>query len=212
MTTRTAKLGLLHSLKRDLALDDDGYRDKLFQVTGRRSAKDLSDAQLDTAIDAFRPARAPGTAVSPYVAKLKALYIAAFNLGAFEDGTDAAIAAFVERQTGKKALRFLTPGDANKVSEGLKAICARHGFDVPAGDAGGLESRRALLKAQWARLVALGVMGNAHHWAMENYLSRKYLTFHGGLVHLDKSKLDAAQRHFGWKIRKARAQQPARRE
>jgi hypothetical protein len=209
MTTRNALLGQLHAMKRDLALDDETYRDKLFQISGRRSAADLTDRQLESAVAAMRPGGVlhGKKANNSYTAKFKALYLAAFNLGALDDGSDAAIAAFAERQTGKKSLAFLTAADANGCSEALKAICARHGFDVPAGDEGGLEARRALLKAQWARLHKLDAVRIADEAALCSYVSLHFLGYCGGLVNMSAPQLDQAAKSLGRWIRRTLAKQ-----
>lgn len=208
---RKAKLGTLHALKRGAALDDDTYRDKLHAVTGQRSAKDCSDAQLDKAIAAFQPKASVfhgnQNANNAYTRKLVALYLAAANLGAFDSVTDAAIAAFVKRQTGKEALRFLTPGEANSVSEALKAMCERHGFIVPSGDEGGIEARRALLRAQWKRLGELGQVMKAED-ALGAWLSRAVLGFRGSEQHLTPEQADQVAKRFGRWIRKAQQERP----
>ena len=65
-----------------------------------------------------------------YAAKLQALWIAGWNLGIFENRDDAALEAFVKRQTGLDAVRFCRdPQDARKAIEALKAILAREGVD-----------------------------------------------------------------------------------
>jgi hypothetical protein len=210
MTARNALLGQLHALKRDLALDDDAYRDRLFQISGRRSAAELTDRQLESAIAAFRPGgvfHGKQKANNSYTAKFKALYLAAFNLGALDDGSDAAISAFAERQTGKKALQFLDAGDANKCSEALKAILARHGVEVPAGDAGGLEARRALLKAQWTRLHALGAVKIADEAALDSYVSLHFLGHKGAVANMSAVQLDQAAKSLGRWIRQRQSAQ-----
>jgi phage gp16-like protein len=208
---RKAKLGTLHALKRDTGLDDDAYRGKLELVTGHRSARDCTDAELDRAIAAFNPA--PGmfhtkqSANNAYTRKALALYLAAANLGAFDSVTDAAFAAFVERQTGKHP-RFLTAGEANAVSEALKAICSRHGCVVPANDPGGVEGRMALLRAQWKRLAEMGAVTIADEDALHAWASKHFLRFRGGIEHLKPEQADAAAKRLGSWIRKAQKDRP----
>lgn len=43
---RNARIATLHMGKKALSLDEDTYRDMLEQVTGKRSAKDMTDAEL----------------------------------------------------------------------------------------------------------------------------------------------------------------------
>src|SRR4051794_16128230 len=91
------------------------------------SARDLNNDQLNRAIDLFHVKRASPL---PAHAKLaKALWIALSNLGAI-DRSDAALDAFVERQTGKQRLLFVTAAESNSITEALKAMCVREGFEV----------------------------------------------------------------------------------
>jgi len=71
------------------------------------------------------PRRTPGDAPEGYS---QALWIAAWNLGLARSRDDAAMLAFVERQTGLSHTRFLAdPIDAAKAIEGLKAWLVRDG-------------------------------------------------------------------------------------
>lgn len=192
----------LHVLKAQAGMDDDTYRGKLELATGQRSASDCSDAQLQAALAMFHTKQNQNNS---YTRKAKALFISAFNLGALESGTDAALDAFVQRQTGKQRLGFLTPAEANTVSEALKAICARHGFVVPASDKEGLAPRRSLVKAQWATLHKLGAVRNGNDAALDEFTSRKYVGCHGSLINLTVKQLDQAIRDFGRWIRREKA-------
>ncbi|NJL09057.1 MAG: DUF1018 domain-containing protein [Methylacidiphilales bacterium] len=98
----------------------------------------------------------------PYGPKLRALWISAWNLGVVRDRTDAAMLAFVERQTRIQRTRFLrAAADARKAVEGLKAWISREGgVGWPASD-DPLAVRRAVIAAQWRRLVKLGAID--HH-------------------------------------------------
>ena len=61
-----------------------------------------------------------------YAKKLQALWIAGWNLGVFRDRRDAALIAFVKRQTGVDAVRFVhDPDDAAKAIEGIKSWVER---------------------------------------------------------------------------------------
>jgi len=46
MTDRAARMRAVHAGARSLGLDDDARRDLMERVTGQRSTKDMSDAQL----------------------------------------------------------------------------------------------------------------------------------------------------------------------
>lgn len=194
---RTRMIAKLHVLKKQAGLDDDTYRAKLEQVTGKRSAGDLTDAELEKAIGVFHVKQ---NANKSYTRKAKALWISAFLLGELTDGTDAALDAFVARQTGKLRLQFVTPAEANKISEALKAICARAGFNPPAD---GLAARQALLLAQWSVLARMGEARVADAGALDQWLSRKYLSCHGHIGLLSPAQLDTAAKALGYWIRQA---------
>jgi phage gp16-like protein len=191
-------LAQIHRLKALQKLDDETYRDKLEQLTGKRSAALLSDTQLSLCLSAFHVKRS----AHPHHAKIKALYIAAHNLG-LVDGSDVALDTFVKRQTGIERLTFVAPGQAASVTEALKAILARAGFVVPANDPGGMEARKEMLRVQWKRLAELGVMRIAAIDALYEYVSRKYLTCHGTVNNLKRQDLDECARDFGRRIRRA---------
>ena len=70
--------------------------------------------------------------------------------------TDAALLGFVERQTGLSHTRFLVGAHyASRAIDALKAWLGREaGVVWPAKDHDdGLASRRAIVEAQWRRLV-----------------------------------------------------------
>lgn len=133
-------LKALHATLREAGLtDEDAKRDLYYRITGKRSAKDMSDAErmavtaeLKRLYPALKKAsrRADGRSklTGKYAGKLQALWIAGWNLGVFKNRDDAALIKFVERQTGISHVRFLRyDSDAAKVIEALKAILAREG-------------------------------------------------------------------------------------
>jgi phage gp16-like protein len=147
----SSSIAALHVAKRQLRLDDDTYRAKLANLTGKTSAKDMTEAERAQVLAVFRnegfdPAkRQSSKALSgKYAKKLQALWIAGYNLGVFRDRRDSALLAFVKRQTGIDHVRFLHfPDDARKAIEALKAWLKReagvmygntNGFDWLAKD------------------------------------------------------------------------------
>lgn len=199
---RAVKIGRLHQLKAQMGLTDDTYRAKLELITGKRSAADLTEPELDAAIERFH---VKPSAAHPHTRMARALWIACFNLGQLDDGSDAALDAFVARQTGKLKLAFLTPSEANKVTEGLKDIAKRAGFVVPAGDKGGLLARQALVRAQWKLLAERGVVQAVTPWALDNYIERSRQMGKTVLAQLSAKELDTLARHFGEIIRRSPA-------
>jgi hypothetical protein len=164
MMDRTGAIRRIHAAKTKAGLDDEAYRDLVERETGRRSSKELDDAglrKLITVLDGLTPkeARAVGRAAyavrkdaRPIARKVVALWLMLWNLDEVQSRNDRAIDAFVERVTGKQALKFTTNGEAGKVVEALKAWCRRVDVDADT-TAGLLEPLRALVLEQGTRLI-----------------------------------------------------------
>jgi phage gp16-like protein len=132
-----SSIAAIHVAKKQLGLDDDTYRAKLTKITGKASTKAMSEDERQKVLTVFRnegfqPAaqsrRPDGRAKlsGKYAGKLQALWIAGWNLGVFRERDDAALVAFVKRQTGLDAVQFLHHADdAKKAIEALKAILKR---------------------------------------------------------------------------------------
>lgn len=136
--TMSSSLALIHEAKKQLGLDEDTYRAKLTHLTGKSSVRDMSEDERQKVLavflsEGFRPktARRPNGRLKlsgRFAGKLQALWIAGWNLGIFKNRDDAALEAFVKRQTDLDAVRFCRDAaDARKAIEALKAILAREG-------------------------------------------------------------------------------------
>ncbi|MBV7315470.1 gp16 family protein [Shewanella sp. NIFS-20-20] len=145
-------LKLVQIGKRDLQLDDDMYRNLLEQVTGQRSAKGLSDSQLNDVVAlmkkrGFKPKKKP-VARAAEVAKIRAIWLTMFDQDFVRSKTDVSINTYVKRMTktsngqGVERIEWLKPAQAAMVLEALKkwhyrcmadAIIAKGG-KVPAND------------------------------------------------------------------------------
>lgn len=133
---RAAMLAKIHIARKQLGLTEEAYRDVLRRVTGKESAAGLGPSQLEAVLQDFcrlgwkgkakrRPlsARAQVRMIHGIWAEMQPL---------LSDGSEAALRAFVRRQTksalqpdGVAAPEFLDAAQANKVLEGLKAWRAR---------------------------------------------------------------------------------------
>lgn len=130
-----AQIGAIHTMKAKLGLDDATYRAMLKNATGKESSKALTIAEAGRVIENMKSAgggrRATGAVpglTQPIAKKLRALWIAGWNLGIIQDRSDRAMLAFLERQTGVSHTRFLAnSSDGSKAVEGLKAWLAREG-------------------------------------------------------------------------------------
>ena len=72
MNTKKILMAKIHIAKKDLHLDDDTYRDVLWRVTGKRSCKDMTIAQLQDVVkdmekSGFKPKSAPKHGKKPSV-------------------------------------------------------------------------------------------------------------------------------------------------
>lgn len=176
-----ARLGLDDTAYRDLIEGLTGQRsakaltgaqagvviDQLKTLSGQRP--NVPRSAFETGLPATIPAglapepplaKGALTIDGPYGAKLRALWIAAHDLGVVRDRTDQALVRFVERQTRIAHPRWLRDAaDAMKAIEALKSWIAREGgIDWPARDAEPAEVKRAVITAQWMRLVGLGAV------------------------------------------------------
>ena len=128
-----SSLAAIHVAKKQLGLDDDTYRAVLVRVTGKDSAKGMTEAERQRVVEemrkrGFKKASKPSKsrAAGPYRAKLQALWIALWNLGLVDDRSDDAMTAFVRRQAKLDHTRFLIDQeDAMAVIEALKDWMAR---------------------------------------------------------------------------------------
>jgi phage gp16-like protein len=130
-------IAAIHVAKKQLGLDEETYRAKLARITGKQSAKDMSEGERQKVLTIFRnegfePAPAARRAdgrqklTGKFAKKLQALWIAAWNLGIVRERDDKALIAFVKRQTGVDHTRFLVyADDANRAIEALKGWMRR---------------------------------------------------------------------------------------
>ncbi|WP_170300971.1 regulatory protein GemA [Rhodoplanes serenus] len=180
------QIGAIHSIAKRIGLDEAERRGLIEQVTGKRSAGDLDAVQAGRVIDRLKALSGQGSSAprstftsglpavlppappakgamqidGPYAGKLRALWITAHDLGIVRDRTDRALCAFVERQTKIAHPRWLRDAaDAARAIEALKSWIAREGgITWPARDAEPSAIKRAVLEAQWRRLVDLGAV------------------------------------------------------
>ncbi len=158
MASRYARI---YAAAKRLNLDEETRRDIYEKVTGKRSLTAMSMAET-RAVEKHMNGLAPPSdtrgsatrASGPYAGKLQALWIAAWNLGIVRNRNDAAIFAFVKRQTGLDHTRFLkNADDAKKAIEALKGWMTREGgVDWGASK----DPREVIVWAIFQKLVATG--------------------------------------------------------
>lgn len=212
----TAQLRAIHTLKGKAGLDDGLYRSMLerFGVSSSKALTSSQAAQLIDSLQAASPSRAQHpkavAMTGRYGAKIRALWISGWNLGVVRDRTDEAACAFVERQTGVQRTAWLVEPAAGRAAiEALKGWLAREaGVEWPTGhDAEIRDQKRAILVAQWGRLVDLGVVvpGPVRlaglQTVIENHVDRYLVSL--GDTRLTAAELDAVSTTLGRRIRKA---------
>lgn len=128
-------LATIHVGLQQLGIEADDARDLYERQTGKRSLREMSPREQEAVIGELRRMGFRKASSGPrkrlegrYAKKLQALWIACWNLGLVRDREDAALLAFVRRQTGIEHVRFLHyPDDARKAIEALKGWMARDG-------------------------------------------------------------------------------------
>ncbi|MCI4155128.1 regulatory protein GemA [Dickeya dianthicola] len=127
---KTQLIKLIHIAKRDLHIDDDTYRQVLTNTTKKNSTRDMTVPQLVIVLEAMkkrgfkiRPAKNQNTRKlddHPQSKKIRSLWLEMADMGIVRDRSEAALAAFVKRETGVDGLRWLGTEDASSVIEKLK--------------------------------------------------------------------------------------------
>lgn len=156
------QIGAIHALAAKAGMDEDTYRDFLAREASVRSARALTASAAGSVIDklkdlAGQPSPARGAVAgldTPVAAKMRALWIAGWNLGLVHNRTDRALLSFLERQTGVSHVRFLAhPSDATSAVEALKEWLARDGGVAwPKDREDVIAQKKAVIEAQKERL------------------------------------------------------------
>lgn len=161
---RRAMIAKIKIAQKELGLEDEDYRAVLQRVTGKTSAGDLNEAQLEAVIDEFKakgwkPTIAssgagrprPQLADHPAAKKARALWLSLAQLGVVENGNEEALRAFARRQLGTE-LAWADQGRVYRLIEALKAMAERAGWSQDL--AGIAEPRQVMeLKLRLAELL-----------------------------------------------------------
>ena len=130
---RRSMMAKINIARQQLAMDEDDYRQGLFDTTGRTSLRDCSDAQLARMLDwlkskGFQPLPGRKAAAHPMALKARALWISLHHLGVVHNASEQALEAFAKRQLGCEKLVWARQSDAFKLIEALKAMGKRAGW------------------------------------------------------------------------------------
>ena len=133
---------LIHVAKRSLAMEDEDYRAMLQAQTGKTSCSGMSMSELEKVAEHLRrrgfeerPGAKAKTKKQPLAddaqsKKIRALWLTLRDMRALSDSSEAALAAFVKRQTKVERLEWLNGYQAGLVIESLKRWIHRLGGEV----------------------------------------------------------------------------------
>ncbi|EKZ9425939.1 regulatory protein GemA [Salmonella enterica] len=133
---RSKAIQLIHIAKGKLGMDTDTYRQMLLSITGVTSTSTMNPGQLNKVLAAMKtkgfvvkPSRKARTtrplADSPQARKLRALWLEMHTQGIVRDSSEAALQAWVKRETGIDSLKWLEPEVVSHCIERLKKWQAR---------------------------------------------------------------------------------------
>lgn len=127
---RSNDLKAIHAMRRELALTEDCYRARVFQVSDGRtdSAGKLWPAERAKLIEQLkglgagkkRRGRPVRPALTAQQRKVRAMWLELADRGAVTDRSEAALAAWLKSRIGVEALQWLQPADAGRAIEQLK--------------------------------------------------------------------------------------------
>lgn len=181
---RRAMTAKIHIAKKDLALDEDDYRQILLEETGRTSAAQCTEGELERVIRRFEGlgwkalgkagSGANSTAASrpaqhPVARKARAMWISLYHLGAVESPNEKALESFARRQLKCERLAWANQRQGASLIEALKAMADRHGWSQV--DANGnnwtvMRLKERLCEAIVAKLKAAGEIPDS--WTMND--------------------------------------------
>ncbi|MBV1917592.1 MAG: regulatory protein GemA [Sphingomonadaceae bacterium] len=166
---RRSAYGMIHVAQKQLAMDEDDYRQLLLNTTGQISLRKCDEAQLDAMIRAlkakgFRPMPKRGSkqaAQHPMARKARAMWISLHQLAVVHNPSEHALEAFAKRQLKCEKLVWARQSHANRLIEALKDMGQRKGWcmhDPKTGKAyGPIALKGSLCHAILKRLKDLGV-------------------------------------------------------
>ncbi len=130
---------LIHVGKTQLGLDDELYREVLESCTGKPSSKDMTIQQLDAVLNrlkqlGFTIESKEKTGVSNLADDAKSklirhLWLQLHQAGQVRNGSEKALAKFVEKKVGVSALQFLSTKNADMIITHLRQWCKRSGVE-----------------------------------------------------------------------------------
>lgn len=207
---RRAMIAKIKIAVKELQICDDDYRAMLARLTGETSAADCTEAGLAAVLNELKdkgfqaqPKKAPPRAADHRPAmKARALWISLHHLGAITNPSERELEAFARRQLKCDRLQWADQGQMFKLIEALKAIGARHGWDITGRINGGPPPLKLIkIRLCEAILVKLKAAGYAAEtWDLRGAASR-IAGFDTGIgkgpIFWSDGELDTLARTFG---------------
>lgn len=148
--SRNGDLAAIHIAQKDLGMTTEDAQALKLQLVGKSSAADMTVAQRRIVLSHLSglQAQAKGETKPAYTGqrrdlersisddkderwgKARALWSLLAQAGAVKVDTDAALRAYVKRQTSIEAWRFLNTHQVNSVIESLKLWCRRANVEI----------------------------------------------------------------------------------
>lgn len=130
---RRAMIAKIAIARKDLAMDEDDYRQGLFDQTGKLSLNQCADRDLVKVLDwlkskGFRPLPGKKAASHPMALKARAMWISLYHLGVVHNRSDQALEAFACRQLKCERMAWARQSDGYLLIEALKNMAIRNGW------------------------------------------------------------------------------------
>ena len=136
---KTKLIQLIHVGKKQLGLDDDLYREVLESTTEKNSSKLLTVQQLETVLDRMKQLGFTVEAKEKTGVKnladdaqsklIRHLWLQLHTAGQIRNGSEQALAKFVENRVHVSALQFLSSHHADMIINHLREWCKRCGIE-----------------------------------------------------------------------------------
>lgn len=166
---RTRLYRAVHAACRANGMDDDDRKALQSELFGTPSLSDMTTGQIARLLDHLNRHRKAPAGHRPHIGKVRALWWSLYWLGEVEQPDDRAINAFVKRQTGVSALRFLDHRNAPAVIEAMKAWLERIGVEWPSSE------DTARIQVRWTAFTA-----TQHERCAVIHALRARIDHHGG--------------------------------
>ena len=139
LNKKSKLIQLIHVGKTKLGLDDELYREVLESCTGKTSSKDLTIQQLEVVLNRFKQlgfeveskekTGVANLADDAQSKLIRHLWLQLHSAGQVRNGSEKALAKFVENKVGVSALQFLSTKSAEMIITHLRQWCKRCGIE-----------------------------------------------------------------------------------